>query len=176
VERHRTGGMTTIAVVNIILGGIGIVNGLYLVLGCLVLMYQLSRFGIFEIPVVRSAFVLLILATGIIGLIAGIGILRLRHWARTWSFVNAGLLIVSCVGSFVAVPIIATIGTYDLGSIDAGGLTRLLIFVAIYVAIPVPYSLLLCMMFLKPAWRTNFAKGGASVHPPPLPGNGYNGR
>ena len=162
VERHRTGGMTAIAVVNIFFGGLGILNGLYLVLGFLALIYELLRLGVFEYPIARLPFPLLILATGIVGLVAGIGILVLRPWARALSLVYGGLLILSCVGSFVAVPIIATIGTYDVGSIDAYGLARLIIFSAIYVVIPVPYSLLLCVVFYKPAWKTTFAKASAT--------------
>ncbi len=99
MERHRTGGMTAIAVGNIFLGGLGILNGLFLVLGFLAFMYELLRLGVFEFPIARLAFPLLVLATGIVGLIAGIGIFMLRPWARVLSLVYGGLLIVSCVGS-----------------------------------------------------------------------------
>jgi hypothetical protein len=68
VERHRTGGITAIAVVNIVFGGVGILNGLYLILGFLAFMYEGLRLGVFEFPVVRWAFSLLILTTGIVGL------------------------------------------------------------------------------------------------------------
>jgi hypothetical protein len=159
MEKQRTGGMTAIAVFNIIFGGLGILNGLFLVLGSFVLMYELLRLDVFEIPVGRLSFALLILATGIVGLIAGIGIFALRPWARALSLVYGGLLIVSAVLSFFAVPIIATIGTYDIGSIGAYNLARLIIFSAIYVVVPVPYALLLCVVFYKPAWKTTFAKG-----------------
>ena len=159
MEKCRTGGMTAIAVLNIILGGIGILNGLFLLLGAFYLMSELSRLGVFHIPVARLAFSLLILATGVVGIIAGIGIFRLRPWARALSLVYGGLLILSSVLSYFAVPIIATIGTYDIGSISADGLARLIIFCAIYVVIPVPYSLLLGVVFYKPAWKAAFAKG-----------------
>ena len=157
MEKQRTGGMTAIAALNIILGGIGILNGLQLLLGALYLMSELSRLGVFSIPIARLAFALLILATGVVGLIAGIGILRLRPWARALSLMYGGLLILSAVFSYLAVPIIATIGTYDIGSIDAGGMARLILFSAIYVLFPVPYSLVLCVVFYKPAWKTTFA-------------------
>jgi hypothetical protein len=166
MESHRTGGMTAIAVLNIIFGGLGILNGLFNVLGALALMRELLRLGVFQIPVARSAFSLLTLATGIVGLIAGIGMFALRPWARALSLVYAGLLILSCVFSFFAVPILASIGTYDIGSIDAYGLARLIIFSVIYVVMPVPYSLVLCVVFHKPAWKAAFAKGFAM--PPAL--------
>ena len=162
MERHRTGGMTAIAVFNILFGGLGILNGLYLVLGSLALMYELFRLGVFEIPVARLAFALLILATGIVGLIAGIGIFVLRPWARALSLVYGGLLIFSSVVSFFAVPIIASIGTYDVGSISAYNLARLIIFSVIYVVLPVPYFILSCAAFYKPAWKATFAKGGVA--------------
>ena len=159
MEQERTGGMTAIAVLNIIFGGVGILNGLYLALGSFVLMYELLRLDVFQIPVARLAFALLILATGIVGLIAGIGIFALRPWGRALSLVYGGLLILSSVLSFFAVPIIAAIGTYDIGSLSAEGLARLIIFSLIYVVLPVPYALLLCVVFYKPAWKTTFAKG-----------------
>lgn len=162
MEKFRTSGMTAIAVLNIILGGIGILNGLFLLLGAFYLMSELSRLGVFSIPTARLAFSLLILATGVVGIIAGIGIFRLRPWARALSLVYGGLLILSSVLSYFAVPIIATIGTYDIGSISADGLVRLIIFGAIYVVLPVPYSLLLCVVFCKPAWKTTFAEGGTA--------------
>ena len=161
MERHRTGGMTAIAVLNVIFGGLGILNGLFQLLGSLVLMYELLRLGVFEIPRARLAFSLLILATGIVGLIAGIGMFALRPWARTLSLVYGGLLIVSSVFSFFTVPIIASIGTYDVRSIGAYDLARLIIFSVIYVVLPVLYSPLLCIVFYRPAWKTTFAKGWA---------------
>jgi uncharacterized membrane protein (DUF2068 family) len=166
MEGHRTGGMTAIAVLNIIFGGLGILNGLFNVLGSLTLMHELLRLGVFEIPMARSAFSLLTLATGIVGLIAGIGMFALRPWARALSLVYGGLLILSSVFAFFTVPILASIGTYDIASIDAYGLARLIIFSVIYVVLPVPYSLLLCAVFYKPAWKTAFANGVA--FPPDL--------
>lgn len=159
MARRRTGGMTAIAVINICFGGLGVLNGLYLALGSMALMFELLRLGVFEIPAGRLAFSFLTLTTGIVGLVAGIGILVRHPWARVMSLVYGGLLILSCLGSFFAVPIIATIGTYSLGSLDAYGVTRLIIFSAIYVVIPLPYAVILWAMFCKAAWKTTFAKG-----------------
>jgi hypothetical protein len=163
MERQRTGGMTAIAVLNIIFGGVGILNGLYLVLGAFALMLELLRLDVFAIPAARLAFALLILATGIVGLVAGIGIFALRPWARALSLVYGLLLIASSAISFFAVPIIASIGTYDIGSLSADGLARLIIFGVIYVGFPALYALLLYVVFYKLAWKTTFAKGSASL-------------
>jgi hypothetical protein len=158
VERRRTGGMTAMAVVNIVFGGFGILNGLYFVLGSFVLMYELLRLGVFEIPVARLAFSLLVLATGIVGLIAGIGIFRLRPWARALNLVYGGLLIFSFVAYFFVVPIIASIGTFDLSSMDAYDLVRLTVISIIHVIFPVIYSPLLYIVFSKSIWKATFAK------------------
>jgi hypothetical protein len=150
--------MTAIAVFNIFLGGLDILNGLYLVLGFIALMYELLRLDLFEIPIARLAFALLILATGIAGLIAGIGIFRLRPSARALTLVFGGLLIFSSAVSFFAVPIMASIGSYDVGLLGAYDLARLIIFSVMYVVLPVPYSLILSVVFYKPEWMTTFAK------------------
>lgn len=159
MERHRTGGMTAIAVLTIVIGGIEILKGLFHAAGAILFMYELLRLGAFDIPAARVAFSLLLLATGIVGLIAGIGMLALRSSARPLSLAFAGLLIVSCALAFVMVPIIASIGTYDVGSLSAGNLARLVIFGLTYVVIPVTYAFALCVVFSRPAWRDAFAKG-----------------
>ena len=162
MEKQRTSGMTTIAVLNIVVGVIVILSGLFQLLGALALFWELLRMGIFDLPAIRLMFSFLLLATGIVGLIAGISMLSLRPSARELSLVIAGLLIFSAVLSFFIVPIIASIGTYDLGSISAGGLARLIIFCVIYVVLPVSYALLLLVAFGKSSWKSTFAKGEAA--------------
>lgn len=158
MDRRRTGGMTAIAVLNIAFGGLHILKGLFQLLGSLDLIYELSRVGVFEIPVAGLAFSLLLLAAGVIGLIAGIGMLAPRPWARALSLVFGGVLIASVAFSFYMVPIIATIGTYNINSIDRYDLARLIIFTLIYVVLPVLYSIIVFIVFFKPAWKAAFAK------------------
>jgi hypothetical protein len=152
VDKHRTGGMTAIAVLNIIIGAIVILAGLFQLLFALTLTYELLRLGAFELPAMRFMFAFLILATGIVGLIAGIGMLSLRPSARGLSLVFAGLLIVSAALSYFLIPIIASIGTYDLASISAEGLVRLIIFCVVYVVLPVSYALILFVVLNTRAW------------------------
>jgi hypothetical protein len=151
--------MTAIAVLNIIMGILEILNGLFQLARALTLFYNMLQVGLFEVPTTDLAFSLLLLATGTVGLIAGIGISGLRPWARTLSLVFGGLLILSAVASYFIVPIIASIGTYDLGSISAEGLARLIIFSAVDVVLPVPYALILFVVFSKPLWKSTFAEG-----------------
>ena len=162
MEKQRTSGMTTIAVINIVVGVIVILSGLFQLLGALALMLELFRMGVFELPAIRLLFSFLLLATGIVGLIAGIGMLSLRPSARELSLVFAGLLIFSAVLSCFTIPIIASIETYDLGAISAGGLARLIIFCVIYVVLPMSYALLLLVAFGRSAWKSAFAKGEAA--------------
>ena len=159
MERHRTGGMTAIAVLNIIFGGLEILKGLFHALGAVVLMVELVRVGAFDVPLARVAFALLLFATGIIGLIAGIGLFALRPWARALSLAFAGLLILSSVISFVTLPILSSMVTADLRSLSSYDLVRVTLFGATHVLLPVPYGLLLLIIFHKPAWKAAFAKG-----------------
>jgi hypothetical protein len=154
--------MIAVAVLNICFGLLVILMGLFLALGVMALLYEQSRLGVFELPVARSAFAILVLVTGVIGLVAGIGMFGLRPWARDLSLAFAVLLIVCCVLSFFLVPIIGsigTIGTSDLRAIDAFGLVRLAVFSAIFIAIPAIYAPILCIAFSRPAWKAAFAKG-----------------
>jgi hypothetical protein len=155
--------MIAVAVFNTCFGGLVILMGLFLALGVMAFTLELLRLGGgFEIPVARAAFALLVLATGIVGLVAGIGMLKPRHWARTASLAFASLLIMSCVLSFFAVPAIASIGTIgasDLRAVDTFDLVRLALFVAIFIAIPVIYAPILCIVFNTRAWKTAFAEG-----------------
>jgi len=163
VERRRTSGMTVIAVLNIVFGSLEILKGLFHAAGAVVYVYELLRLGAgFDIPVARVMFSLLLLTTGVVGLTAGFGLLGLRSSARALSLVFGGLLIVSCALSFLAVPIIASLGTYDVGSLDSYNLARLIIFTVLFVVFPVSYSLVLCVVFHRPAWKAAFAKSGTT--------------
>jgi hypothetical protein len=159
VEKHRTRGMTAIAIINIIVGALLILGGLFQLLYALTLFWHLLRMGVFDVPAIRFLFSFLLLATGIVGLIAGSKTLALRPSARGLSLVFAGLLIVSAVLSYVTIPIIASIGTYDLRSISAEGLVRLIVFSVIYVVVPVTYAVVLFVIFSRPSWKAPFAKG-----------------
>jgi hypothetical protein len=159
MDRRRTRGMTAIAVLNILVGGLGILSGLFHLLGAVVLMLELWRLGVFEIPGARFAFPLLVVATGVVGLIAGFGMFALRPWARALSLAFGGLLLLSAVVSCLAVPILASIGAYDLGSMRPYDLARLIIFSVGLVISPVIYSVVLWIVFTRPTWRSAFAKG-----------------
>ncbi len=161
MERDLTGGMIAVAVVNMIFGALVILMGLFLALGVLALLYEQSRLGVFELPVARAAFAILVLATGVVGLVAGIAILRLRASGRELSLAFASLLIVCCVLSFFLVQIIGSIGTYDLRAIDAFDLIRLAVFSAIFLVIPVIYAPIVCIAFSRRAWKSAFARGVA---------------
>jgi hypothetical protein len=162
VEKQLTSGMATIAVLNIVVGAIVILGGLFQLLYALTLFWHLLRMGVFDVPAIRLLFSFLLLATGIVGLIAGIKMLALRPSTRELSLVFAGLLIVSAMLSYFTIPIIASIGTYDLRSISSEGLARLIIFCGAYVAVPVSYALILFIVFSTHSRKSAHAKGEAA--------------
>ncbi len=162
MEKRRSGGMTAIAVLNIALGVLEILNGLFQLIGSLVLIRELVRLGVFERPPARLLFSFLLVATGIVGLIAGIAMLALRPSARALSLVFGGLLILSAVCSYFTVPIITTIGTYDIGSLSTESFVRLVLFGVIHVVLPVSYSIFLFVVFSRSDWKATFAKGRAA--------------
>jgi hypothetical protein len=158
LETHRTGGMTVIAVLNIVVGGIEILAGLFPLRGA----YEWGV-DLLVIPAALVAFALLVLAAGVVGIIAGIGMLRLRSWARRLSLVFGGLLILASGGLLMLIsvftpfimPIIASIGTYD----PSADLAAMIPFTVTYVVLPVSYAFVLCVVFRRPAWQATFAKG-----------------
>jgi len=159
LERHRTGGMTVIAVLTIVVGGIEALAGLVQLAD----VPDLLRVSDIIILVARLAFGLPILAAGVVGIIAGIAMLALRPSARTLSLVSGGLLILTpllllilmAVFTPLIIPVFALIGTHDLSATNLG----LMLFTVIYVALPVSYGVVLCVAVRKPAWRATFAKG-----------------
>jgi hypothetical protein len=150
--------MTVIAVLNIVVGGIEILAGLFPLRGA----YEWGV-DLFVIPAALVAFALLVLAAGVVGIIAGIGMLRLRSWARRLSLAFSGLLILSAGGLLMLIsiftpfimPIIASIGSYDPISDPAA----MIPFTVTYLVLPVSYAFVLCVVFNRPAWRATFAKG-----------------
>jgi hypothetical protein len=153
VQRRRTAGMTALAVLNILFGALGILSGLLRVLQSLALMYQLwllDVLGFFAARPALALLALLIVATGVIGVVAGVRIFALRPSARASSLAYAGLLALSSVLCFIA-----ALMTYPL-AVDA---TTLTLFVATYLAIPLPYALVLFLAFRRPAWKAAFAGG-----------------
>jgi hypothetical protein len=166
LETHRTGGMTVIAVLNIVVGGIEIVAGLFPLRGGLFMMYEEWLTVIFVIPLALVAFALLVLAAGITGIIAGIGTLRLRSWARRRSLMFGGLLLGAFVGvlALIAVftpfimPVIASIGRHD-PSYDP---LAMIPFTIVYFALPVFYAFVLFVAFNRPAWQAAFAEADAA--------------
>ena len=163
MDRHRTGAMTVIAVLSIVVGGIEILAGLFPLRGALDMVYHEWRTVIVVIPAALMAFALVVLAAGVVGIIAGIGMLRLRSWARRLSLAFGGLLILVSVGVLMLIavftpfimPIIASIGSYD----PSADLVAMIPFTIVYFALPMFYAVVLSVAFSMPAWRATFAKG-----------------
>ena len=71
---------------------------------------------------------------------------------RVWIYV---LLFLMSVFTPFVVPLLATIGSYDLISSNLG----MTLFGIIYVALPAAYAFVPWVAFSRPAWRATFAKG-----------------
>jgi hypothetical protein len=151
--------MTVIAVLTIVVGGIELLAGL------VQLVDVLDQFRTDDAIIlgIRAVFGLPTLAAGVVGITAGIATLALRPRARALSGAFGGLLILTSVVLLFLVstltpyviPVLASVGSFDL-SADSPALN---LFMLIYVAVPVAYALVLFVAFSRPAWRATFAKG-----------------
>jgi hypothetical protein len=159
LERDRTGGMTVIAVLNIVVGSIESFAGSVQLLD----VHELWRLGDTIIVVARVGLGIPALAAGVVGIIAGIAMLTLRPWARVLSLAFSGcltlmsvlLLILTSAFTPLIIPVLASIGSYDLSATNAG----LTLFAVSYLALPLSYALVLSVVFRKSAWRAMFAQG-----------------
>ncbi len=141
---QRTGGMTTIGILNIIMGAFFGLLCLLMVIGGGVLLSTGGAIGGTDglMAAAGGRFVMLV---GIVGtviwtmmLISGIGVLMLRPWARVLAMVCGAFVIVlnglSLYTTFAFIPMIGF-----------------------------AYGAVLCGMFMKPSWKAAFAgEAGAS--------------
>ncbi len=103
MNTNRTGGMTAVAVVNFILGGWGVLGSLFLVLGGGLLAAfggAVSASGESGGGAVAGAGIgitlvgLLSLCAGLLLVVGGIGILKMKPWARQACLAYAGIAVV----------------------------------------------------------------------------------
>lgn len=125
----RTAGMVIVAILNLLLGGFPILSAL-------------AAFGApntvnVEWPVVFLS------AVGVIGIIAGIGVLVLASWGKTMSlfFVVANLFI------------ILVLGAITWRKVDWG--------YAVYLAVTALYGVTVILLFQKPGWKQTFSAAKA---------------
>lgn len=145
--KHRTGGMTTIGVLNIIFGALGGLVGLLVVLGGGFMAgggATMMSDGTAEGDMMTGGlaamggFVMLLglgmLTINLLLLISGIGVLKVAPWGRTLS-IAYGVL-----------------GVLIYGASLTGGISAPTI-------IALGYCLILLMLFFKPTWKAAFTSG-----------------
>src|SRR5215471_14105664 len=97
--------MTVIAVLNIVVSVIEILAGLSPLWSAFDMAYYEGWSVIIAIPAGLAAFALLLVTTGIVGIMAGIGTLRLRPWARRRSLMFGGLLLLTFIAMWMMIAI-----------------------------------------------------------------------
>ena len=145
---QRTGGMTAIGVVNIVLGVIGCLFSLLILVGGGVLAAaggdiaapagSNESAGMMMAQGVGLLFVLIglvSLVTWLLTMISGIGVLMMRSWGRTLAMVCGAVIIVVQVLSMIS----GSFGILSIGLLIYGGL--------------------LVGLFMKPSWKMAFCDG-----------------
>ncbi len=144
---QRTGGMTAVGVVNIVLGVIGCLFSLLLLVGGGVLAASGGDFAAqagsdesFGMVAQGAGMVvvllgLVLLVTWLLTMISGIGVLMMRSWGRTLAMICGAAIIV-----------------VNLLSIISGG------FGVVSLAMLI-YGGLLVGLFMKPSWKMAFCGG-----------------
>ena len=141
--KTRTGGMTTVAVLNFIFGGWGVLGGLWAVLTGHAWMSRSLVLGAeSQMAMVLIGRGLLGFATGVVGVVAGVGVLMLVSWGRTMNLVYA------------AVSIFAAVVMLFMPSPGAGGdaVIQLMVLLVQFI-----YPVTLIYLFRKPTWREAFS-------------------
>ncbi len=149
--------MTTIGVLNIVLGGFGIIFALFGILAALEgIRRGLVIEGFMGIPGISAEqreimlkmleFALFALVGNTVGVIAGIGILRMAAWARVVSLVYAGLWVLQD-GILLLLPVQAD------GSASDTIIGRL-----VGACLGFSYLIILFILFKRPNWKDAFAK------------------
>lgn len=147
---QRTGGMTAIGVVNIVLGVIGCLFSVLVLVGGGVLAAGggdfAARSGDESFGMMAQGAGMMVMVIGFVGLvtwlltmISGIGVLMMRSWGRTLAMLCGAVLIV-----------------VNVLSIINGGMGVMTIATLIYGA-------LLLGLFMKPSWKMAFCGGGEAM-------------
>jgi hypothetical protein len=141
MDKQRTGGMTTIGVLNIVFGALGSLVFLLMILGAGFMAAAGSAMGGEEGAAVATGGGLLMLigiaafAVNLMLFISGIGVLKLAPWGRTLSIACGGLGVIVYAASIFG-------GDFSLTMVGA-----------------LVYSFLLVGLFFTPSWKAAFCSG-----------------
>jgi hypothetical protein len=152
--------MTTIGVLNIVFGGFGIIRALFDILTALDgIRRGLVIEGFMGIPGISAdqravmlkmlELALFALVGSAVGVVAGIGILRIAAWARVVSLVYAGLWVLHD-GILLLLPVQAATPDASASGTMIGH--------AVGISFGLSYLIILIILFQKPNWKAAFAK------------------
>jgi hypothetical protein len=158
--KKRTGGMTVIGVLNLVFGGLGIISALFEVLAALAgIRRAIVIEGFMGIPGISAdqraimlkmlEFALFALAVSTVGVIAGIGIFRMRAWTRAASLIYAGLWALNA-GILLFFPVQATTPDANVSATIIGRVVG--------ICFSLSYPIILFTLFQKPNWKAAFAR------------------
>lgn len=137
--------MTAVGVLNIVFGGIFIITSL---IAIMMVNARLSQ-GLSDWNAIKLLGQgLLSLAVGIVGLIAGIVVLRLIFWGRIMSLIFAGM--------WVLYALLATFFPVSTGASETSGATFDIIGRVIGLLISLVYPVILYRLFQRPQWKAAF--------------------
>ncbi len=148
---QRTGGMTAVGVVNIVLGVIGCLFSLLLRVGGGVLAASGGDFGAQaggdeSFGMVAQGAGMVVVLLGLVGLvtylltmISGIGVLMMRSWGRTLAMICGAVIIVMYLLSIIS----GGFGVVSLAMLIYGGV--------------------LVGLFMKPSWKMAFCDGDVTT-------------
>ncbi len=150
--------MTVIGILNFVFGGLGCVGSLLMVLGGGAVAFLgsavedaaaaggTSTEGLAEAAAAGGGMFMLLglvgMVLGVLLIIAGVGVMKVRPWGRTCSLAYAGSKIILGIGA-------AFIGGFGFGTIMG--------FV---------YPVVLGVLFMTPRWKAAFCSGGSTVETP----------
>lgn len=146
---HRTGGMTAVGVLDIILGVFVLLQGLFVILlghGLLPATFAdpESALGL----AIIIALGLVALTAGVIGLVAGIGVFKLRPWGKAMSLLFAALWVADSVGAMI---LFAARSSAETESTDINGRV-------VAILLRSAYLVVLAALFAKPSWKAAFRR------------------
>lgn len=153
MEKKRSGGMTTIAIINFVFGGWRALLSLGGLVAATSVMSNPSMTGAVgdkgaQLGALMLAGALLSLPLAGAAIVSGIGILRLAPWGRTWTLVYA---ILGIVIQLVLLGLTEAMREFDVN--PAEPLNPILTFVLVF-----SYPILLLYLINTKTWKDAFAK------------------
>jgi|GEM_PF-1476037 len=157
MNKTRTGGMTAIAVLNLVFGAILALTNLWVMMGLHAVMSRsFAGAEATAAAMTRLGMSLYYVVCGAVAIVAGVGVLKVAPWGRILSLAYAGLII----PGYVIDIFLPTIGESSDGGLVLGAKIIGSIIGSVFWMI---YPVILLIVFQKPSWKEAF-KPKSGVH------------